>query len=165
MKAAFIKVFVISISLSALSACVLIDGQPAVLVSLNEIADTKVKILDSKGMVIHEGATPTIATMQRSDDYLKKDKYSIIFTTPGYIERSFTLNASSYGTYFGDYPNLRPMGVLVLNSKTGAMFQIDKETIKPDQSGKIATERRNDFEIYTMKQLPKEWKPLLYPLN
>ena len=57
------------------------------------------------------------------------------------------------------------MGVLVLNSKTGALFQIDKETILADKDGAIATERRNDFEIYTLKQLPSEWKSLLYPLN
>lgn len=165
MKAAAIRVFIIIMGLSTLSACVLIDGQPAVLVSLNEVAETKVIIRDSKGMIVHEGATPAIVTMQNSDEYLKKAKYSIIFTTPGYIERSFTISASSYGTYFGDYPNLRPLGVLVLNSKTGAMFQIDKETIQPDRTGKIATERRNDFEIYTLNQLPGEWKSHLYRLN
>lgn len=165
MKAASIKLIATVICLGSLGACALINGQPTLVVPLNEVADTQVTILDEKGMVVQEGPTPTIATMRDSDDYLKKSKYSIIFTTPGHIQRSFTISASSYGTYFGENPNIRPMGVLVLNSKTGAMFQIDKESIQPDQSGKISTERRNDFEIYTLKQLPSEWKPLLYPLN
>lgn len=167
MRALTIKVVTISISLTLLNACLVIDSSNsiALAVPLNEVSDTQVKILDSRGAIIHEGKTPNMATMKPSDNYLDRSAYSIVFTTPGYIERSFTIHSSSLGTYYENVPNLRPMGILVLNSKTGALFQIDKETIQPDQSGKIATERRNDFEIYTLDQLPSEWKSLLYPLN
>lgn len=164
MRPVFTKLL-IACSLLGLSACAIVNGQTFLIVPLNEHPETKVTILDRSGAVILESQTPAIATMLANDEYLEKEKYSIVFNTPGYIERSFTIRSSSLGTYYGTLPNLRPMGVLVLNSKTGALFQIDKESIQPDHSGTIATERRNDFEIYTINQLPAEWKPLLQSLN
>ncbi|MDW3192682.1 MAG: hypothetical protein R8G66_09955 [Cytophagales bacterium] len=167
MKAFSIKLLTVTVCLTLLSACLVINsnGNLATVVPLHEHPETKVTILDKKGKVVLESQTPAFATMQANDEYLAKEKYSIVFQTPGYIERSFTIRSSSYGTYYDHVPNLRPLGVLVLNSKTGALFQIDKETILADKNGAIATERRNDFEIYTLKQLPSEWKSLLYPLN
>ncbi len=167
MKALPLQLFIIIVSLSILSSCVILDnnGNLALTAPLNEVGDTQVKILDAKGKVIHQSATPTMATMQPSDQYADKTGYSVIFTTPGYIERSFTIHSSREGSYFENHPNVRPMGVLVLNSKTGALFQINRENIRKEATATTATDHQNDFEIYTLNQLPEQWKPLLYPLN
>lgn len=148
--------------LSLLWSCALIDGHPTLIVNLDEKPKTKVTILDAKGAIVHEAITPTHVIMD--DAYLQRSDYSIVFHT-GAKERSFRFQASRSGAYYEDLPNLQPMAVLVLNANTGALFQINREAIDANLSVANAPDRKNDFEVYTLDQIPGEWKSYLYPLN
>lgn len=94
--------------------------------------DSEVTIKNRQGFTIYQGKTPASVMLPASAGFFKKASYDIEFKAEGYKSLSVTLDSKLDQWYlFGNIflLPLAPVGWLVLDPATGAMYKIPVEYV------------------------------------
>lgn len=95
-------------------------------VSVNSnVAGANVTIKDRNGKVIHSGMTPTTAMLHSGDGFFTSAKYVLYFEKDGYQTATENFSAGFNGWYIGNLLFGGPIGLLIVDPATGAMWELD----------------------------------------
>lgn len=126
-----------------------------------------VTIYNRQGLEVYSGQTPCHAMLKPGGGYFKKAVYSIEFSKPGYSDRKITLRADLNGWYFGNLLIGGPIGFLIVDPATGAMYKLKNTDINAslDASGTFQTNAVPSVMIYALNEIPEAWTKQLVPVN
>ena len=104
--------------------------------------------------------TPETITLKSSAGYFKGERYLLTFNKPGHEQQQFTLESGISGWYAGNILFGGPLGLLIIDPATGAMFTlpdaafVNLTPLKSDQSLKITTtDHLSEEQIKKMKPI------------
>jgi hypothetical protein len=81
----------------------------------------------NKGTIINEGNTPSWILLNASDGYFQNAEYKLIFKYNGYKTVEYDLKGTLDGWYLGNIIFGGPIGLLIVDPLTGAMFQLPRQ--------------------------------------
>ncbi|OOF40547.1 hypothetical protein BKK47_03865 [Rodentibacter mrazii] len=81
-------------------------------------------IKNSKGQVVAKGETPKEIRLKASAGYFKPATYILDFQRKGYAKKTVTITATLDGWYMGNIALLSPLGALIIDPLTGAMYKL-----------------------------------------
>jgi len=85
-----------------------------------------ISITNRAGTTIYEGATPTIATLYASAGFFTPENYAVRVSFQGYEDQLFIVRATIDGWYWGNFIFGGPIGFLIVDPLTGAMYKIER---------------------------------------
>ena len=117
-------------------------------------------ITNRAGQTIQQGMTPETITLKSSAGYFKGERYLLTFNKPGHEQQQFTLESGISGWYACNILFGGPLGLLIIDPATGAMFTlpdaafVNLTPLKSDQSLKITTtDHLSEEQIKKMKPI------------
>ena len=117
-------------------------------------------ITNRAGQTIQQVMTPETITLKSSAGYFKGERYLLTFNKPGHEQQQFTLESGISGWYAGNILFGGPLGLLIIDPATGAMFTlpdaafVNLTPLKSDQSLKITTtDHLSEEQIKKMKPI------------
>ncbi len=155
-----IKLFVVGLILTLLTSCATIMSKSDYPVSFtSEPSGAKVTITNLKtGKMIYKGTTPCTVILHASQGYFSPAKYAVTFKMPGYAPQTITLEASLDGWYLGNLLIGGPIGLLIVDPLTGAMWKLPESiNVKLEKvEGISMLYGTKDLKIVLYNSLPKE---------
>jgi hypothetical protein len=116
---------VISLLLLSLSGCASIVSDSTSTVTLTSIPDrADFAVINQRGKVVHSGTTPATVTLKTAAGYFKGEKYQLKLQKEGYGPQSAPLYADVNNWYWGNFLFGGPIGLLVVDPLTGAMWSL-----------------------------------------
>lgn len=107
------------------SSCASIISDNAYPVAINSAPDAAAfTIADGHGEVIHTGITPATVMLRSGGGYFSAAYYEINFNKEGFAERTSVLRSSMDGWYFGNIAFGGPIGMLLVDPLSGAMWRL-----------------------------------------
>jgi hypothetical protein len=107
-----------------LSSCASIVSKSEYPVSLTS-SPTGCKVAVKKnGTTVYQGVTPSIVTLSASNGFFQPASYYIEFTKKGVATQTIPLTADIDGWYFGNILFGGPIGILIVDPATGAMWKL-----------------------------------------
>lgn len=79
-----------------------------------------------ENVILQQGTTPATVTLPSSYGYFKPASYTLEVTKKGCTSHTIEINAAVNGWYFGNILFGGPIGMLVVDPLTGAMWKLDK---------------------------------------
>ena len=101
-----------------------------------------------------QATTPVVASLARHAGYMQPARYQIVIEKPGYQPYILTLQAHLDERYFGNIVAGGPLGLLVIDPLTGAMY-----ALPPRVHAVLA--RADGAGAATYPPLPPAYPPLL----
>lgn len=86
--------------------------------------------------VVASGVTPNLVKLKSSAGYFKRGSYTVLFRKPGYEDVQVPLTAGMRGTYWGNILIGGPIGLLIVDPASGAMWALPKamtSELKPSE--------------------------------
>jgi hypothetical protein len=84
----------------------------------------QVAVKNSSGMVIHQATTPSIVTLPSSAGFFQPAQYQVEFSKKGLPTQTVSLSANVNGWWFGNIIFGGPLGILIIDPATGAMWKL-----------------------------------------
>lgn len=167
-KNSILKVSLIVITTSfILSSCASIvskDRYPLTIDSSPSGAD--VTITDLNGLQVMTGKTPLNVRLKSGAGYFKKAEYQIEISNPGYEKKVIFLSANLDGWFFGNIFIGGPLGLLIIDPITGAMWSIDTRFINESLTkSRSTTSVGPEMKILDIDDIPEEMKTHLISLD
>lgn len=156
------------ITMVLLNGCATILSKSAYDVRINSSPKAaNVTIYNRQGLEVYSGHTPCHAMLKPGGGFFKKAVYSIEFSKSGYVNRTITLRADLNGWYFGNLLIGGPIGFLIVDPATGAMYKLTNTDINAslDASGTSQTNAVPSVMIYALNEIPEAWIKQLVPVN
>lgn len=123
------------------------------------------EITDKEGKVVHSGNTPSTITLKSGHGYFKGETYSLRFKKDGYSDKVVTLDSSLSGWYWGNILLGGPVGMLIVDPLTGAMYKLP-ESVSADMGSPIAQPSASkDLPVVMIDSLSPEAKAKLIPVE
>jgi hypothetical protein len=122
-----IRVSALMLGISLLSGCATIAGDRYNHVNLATTpqgADYEVR--NAADQVVASGVTPNLVKLKSSAGYFKRGSYTVLFRKPGYEDVQVPLAASMRGLYWGNLLVGGPIGMLIVDPASGAMWALPK---------------------------------------
>jgi len=91
-----------------------------------------VTIKDKRGYVVEKGETPFFVNLSSSAGYFQRAKYQIILEKDGYDQSVENISADLSRYYWGGI--LFPVGLIIVDPLTGAMWQINDNYVYKELS-------------------------------
>lgn len=85
----------------------------------------RVTLSKSSGIAIQTGETPMTVTLETSNGFFTKARYSIEASKPGYETSKTEVSAGLNGWYFGNLLFGGLIGMLIVDPATGAMWKLE----------------------------------------
>lgn len=125
------SIFIASIASITLAGCATIMGQsaPETLNIRSTPDQARVIISDETGTKIFEGNTPTSLPLEKKKGYFSGKKYDVKIQKDGYEEQRITVDTKVNGWYIGNIVFGGPLGLLIIDPATGAMWTLDTNEI------------------------------------
>lgn len=125
----FLKSIAIISSLGILlSSCATLagNGSPKILSIDSKPANAHIVVENVKsGAIIADDKTPVIVKLEKSNGYFSGAEYKISLTSPGHRPFSFNITPTVSGAYFGNLLFGGPIGMLIVDPLTGAMWNLE----------------------------------------
>jgi hypothetical protein len=119
-------------------------------------------ITNKAGQRVHSGVTPSSVTLNSSAGYFKGEAYTIALTKNGYLDKTYTIQSSIDGWYWGNILLGGLIGMLIVDPATGAMYNLpDRVDISLEQTATSASL----LQIKTIDMLTADDKARLVKLN
>ncbi len=90
---------------------------------------SQVSITDKQGEVVFKGNTPAVVKLQSGNGFWGKARYHVQLTKKGYDSKIITIDTSLDPWYWGNLVFGGPLGFLIIDPATGAMFKLDTKSI------------------------------------
>jgi len=87
------------------------------------------------GAVVASGVTPNLVKLKSSAGYFKRGAYTVLFRKPGYSDLEVPLAAGMRGTYWGNILIGGPIGLLIVDPASGAMWALPRAITAELQPG------------------------------
>lgn len=159
------KIVAIFLAISTLCGCSSIVSKSEYSVAINSSPDQATFIIKNRaGLEIHSGITPQTVTLKSSAGFFKGESYTIVLNKDGYPEKLFTLSSTVDGWYFGNLLIGGPLGMLIVDPATGAMFKLPPRVDISFDSAPVAA-RTDELMIGTLDSLTEEQKARLVAIN
>jgi uncharacterized protein YceK len=150
-------------TLSALSGCAsIISGSHPVSIQSTP-SMLSFRILDENGSVVHTGTTPTLVTLDASDEFFSKAHYKIEVSNEANEIVTRELTPSIDGWYWGNILAGGVIGMLIVDPATGAMYSLPKAVsvdAMPKKSASVPS-----LQIQSTNNLTPEQKSQMKPLG
>ncbi len=147
-----------SVFLASGCASIVSDSSYPVAIQSSQ-ANVNFTVKDENNRVIHSGQTPVTLSLNAGDSYFSKANYTIEYKYKGQL-RTFALTPSLDGWYIGNILIGGPIGLLIIDPLTGAMYKLP-ETVDLDMS----PEGNQSLVVKSKEELPKEEQDKLVRLD
>ncbi len=154
-------VIVLSISFLFLTSCASIVSKSSYPITINSSpSEAKVVITDKNGLQIFAGNTPATLSLKSGSGFFGKARYQIKLTKKGYESKIIPIESSLDGWYFGNILFGGLIGMLIVDPATGAMYKLDTQFINETliKLNTTSSLERKELKVYTLNEIPKEWK-------
>jgi hypothetical protein len=112
-------------SLGLVSGATILQSGPEPVTITSEPPDARVTITDLRThQLLVRASTPVIASLARHAGYMRPARYQVVVEKPGYQPYVLLLQAELEQTYFGNFVAGGPLGFLVIDPLTGAMYAL-----------------------------------------
>lgn len=122
-----ISVSALMLGISLLSGCATIAGDRYNHVNLATTPQgAEYEVRNAVDQVVASGVTPNLVKLKSSAGYFKRGSYTVLFRKPGYEDVQVPLAASMRGLYWGNLLVGGPIGMLIVDPASGAMWALPK---------------------------------------
>jgi hypothetical protein len=111
------------------------------------------KVIDSKGVIVSQGVTPSTATLNRSSGYFKPGKYTVEISKNGRVVGKETISAELSGWYFGNLLFGGLIGMLIVDPLSGAMYKMPESVTVNSASSVAFYETNRELQIVDISTL------------
>ena len=127
MNTVLCKCLILLLSTTALAGCSTIFGDRYNHVEImSEPVAATFTVRNGAGAVVASGSTPNTIKLKSSAGYFKRGRYSVVFSAPGYVDQTADLVASMRGIYWGNILVGGPIGLLIVDPASGAMWALPR---------------------------------------
>ena len=125
MKVVFKCTFLLVSALGLCNGCASILSKSSGPVKITSIpSGAEVTIKDKHGMQVQKVVTPSTLNLRYGAGYFSSAQYTFQFEKEGYVPYTKTERAGFNGWYFGNFLFGGPLGLLVVDPATGAMWKM-----------------------------------------
>ncbi|HSW53718.1 MAG TPA: hypothetical protein VLH59_01395 [Ignavibacteriaceae bacterium] len=120
--------------------------------------EAKVVITEQDSLIVYEGITPAIVSLEKYNGYFSGKTYTIKISKEGYIDKTVVVDTKTNGWYLGGNLLLGGLiGWLIVDPLTGAMWTFDNNDVNVNlelvnHGGVI---NGNDIGIILLQNVPK----------
>jgi hypothetical protein len=129
-------------------------------------SNATVKIVDLNGAEVYNGEVPATVQLEAGARFFKRQRYTLTFSAPGYMNKTLPLQCKVDGWYWGNLLLGGVIGMLIVDPATGAMYKFNQEyvstTLKAEDTSMLsiqnidALSRQERLQLETIGKLPKE---------
>lgn len=127
--------------------------------------EAHIVITNKKGVEVFSGTTPATTKLRSGSGYFGKAQYYVKFEKPGFQSKTVPVEFKIDGWYFGNLLLGGIVGMLIVDPLTGAMYKLDTEFLNETLAPAAIAMEKSNMEIYSLSQIPDEWKSHLQPLG
>lgn len=156
-------------ALLGMSSCASIVSKSRYPVAISSVPPgASVSITDRNGKEVFTGVAPTAATLKSGAGYFSKATYQLKFSSPGYDDKTMTLEADLNGWYFGNLLFGGLIGLLIVDPATGAMYRISEKEMQgvlvPAAQGFNPADKTN-LRIMSIEEVPTSLRDKMVPVH
>jgi hypothetical protein len=112
-------------SVGLVSCATVLHSRPEPVTITSEPPEARVTITDLRThQLLVRASTPVVAPLARQAGYLRPARYQVVVEKPGYQPYVLLLQAELEKTYLGNVVAGGPLGLLVIDPLTGAMYAL-----------------------------------------
>ena len=146
-------------SILLLSSCASIVSKSSWPITINSSpSEAKISIKDKKGIEIYTGNTPATLKLKSGAGFFSKARYQVTFEKVGYDKKVVPVEFKLNGWYFGNIIFGGPIGLLIVDPATGAMFKLETEFLNETLSKSVANVDTKELKLLDINNIPAEWK-------
>lgn len=147
-----------SVLLSTGCATILSDKAYPVQIQSNP-SGAEFTIVNRNGVEVASGVTPQTLVLQAGSGYFKGEKYTITYKK-GKFKQTIILEATVDGWYWGNVALLSPLGALIIDPLSGAMFKLP-----PVVNANLSSNKGASLSIMSIDDLTAEQRSQLEPIT
>ena len=146
-------------SILLLTGCASIVSKSSWPITINSSpSEAKISIKDKKGIEIYTGNTPATLKLKSGAGFFSKARYQVTFEKVGYDKKVVPVEFKLNGWYFGNIIFGGPLGLLIIDPATGAMFKLETEFLNETLSKSVANVDTKELKLLDINKIPSEWK-------
>jgi hypothetical protein len=151
--------FLSILSILLLTGCASIVSKSSWPITINSSpSDAKISIKDKKGIEIYTGNTPATLKLKSGAGFFSKARYQVTFEKVGYDKKVVPVEFKLNGWYFGNIIIGGPLGLLIIDPATGAMFKLETEFLNESLTKSITSVETKELKLLDINKIPTEWK-------
>lgn len=146
-------------SILLLTGCASIVSKTSWPISINSSpSEAKISIKDKKGIEIYTGSTPATLKLKSGAGFFSKARYQVTFEKAGYEKKVVPVEFKLNGWYWGNIIFGGPLGLLIIDPATGAMFKLETEFLNETLTKSVASVDTKELQLLDINNIPAEWK-------
>ncbi|GAA4058146.1 hypothetical protein [Flavobacterium chungnamense] len=146
-------------SILIMTSCASIVSKSSWPITINSSpSEAKISIKDKKGIEIYTGSTPATLKLKSGSGFFSKARYQVTFEKVGYEKKVVPVEFKLNGWYFGNIIFGGPLGLLIIDPATGAMFKLETEFLNETLTKSVATADTKELKLLDINKIPMEWK-------
>lgn len=146
-------------SILLLTGCASIVSKSSWPITINSSpSEAKISIKDKKGVEIYTGNTPATLNLKSGAGFFSKARYQVTFEKIGYDKKVVPVEFKLNGWYFGNIIFGGPIGLLIIDPATGAMFKLETEFLNETLTKSVANVDTKELKLLDINKIPTEWK-------
>jgi hypothetical protein len=146
-------------SILIMTSCASIVSKSSWPITINSSpSEAKISIKDKKGVEIYTGSTPATLKLKSGSGFFSKARYQVTFEKVGYEKKVVPVEFKLNGWYFGNIIFGGPIGLLIIDPATGAMFKLETEFLNETLTKSVATADTKELKLLDINKIPTEWK-------
>lgn len=142
-----------------LTGCASIVSKSSWPITINSFpSEAKISIKDKKGIEIYTGNTPATLKLKSGAGFFSKARYQVTFEKVGYDKKVVRVEFKLNGWYFGNIIFGGPLGLLIIDPATGAMFKLETEYLNETLAKSVAKVDTKELKLLDINNIPAEWR-------
>jgi len=147
------------LSIILLSSCASIVSKSSWPITINSTpSEAKISIKDKKGIELYTGNTPATLKLKSGAGFFSKARYQVTFEKVGFDKKVVPVEFTLNGWYFGNILFGGPLGLLIIDPATGAMFKLETEFLNETLTKSVANVETKELKLLDINNIPAEWK-------
>lgn len=131
MRYSLIRLLPLSVLLVGLTSCASMFSSSHYPVTIESSpSEAQFSIADRDGRTVYQGVTPSTVELSASAGFFRSAQYTVTFQLDGYKELTLPIRSSIDGWYFANIAFGGPIGMLIIDPATGAMWRISDRYVQ-----------------------------------
>jgi hypothetical protein len=146
-------------SILLLTGCASIVSKTSWPITINSSpSEAKISIKDKKGIEIYTGSTPATLKLKSGAGFFSKARYQVTFEKAGFEKKVVPVEFKLNGWYWGNIIFGGPLGLLIIDPISGAMFKLETEFLNETLTKSVASVDTKELQLLDINDIPAEWK-------
>jgi hypothetical protein len=146
-------------SILLLTGCASIVSKTSWPITINSSpSEAKISIKDKKGIEIYTGSTPATLKLKSGAGFFSKARYQVTFEKAGFEKKVVPVEFKLNGWYWGNIIFGGPLGLLIIDPVSGAMFKLETEFLNETLTKSVASVDTKELQLLDINDIPAEWK-------